>query len=135
MLYRLVYRSRANLPEAEAPAEVARLVARARAANARVGITGALLLADGHFLQAIEGPLDALEALFERICSDFRHREVQLLEFAPAEDRLFSAWAMERVDEEEDVVGRLPLAAAAAAAGEATLELLATQLSSARRAA
>lgn len=128
MLYRLVYRSRANLPEASAEAEVADLVARARAANARIGITGALLHVDGQFLQAIEGPLEAVEALFEKICSDLRHRDVQLLELAPAEERLFGAWAMEQVGRHEDVVDRLPLSAGTAATSDATLALLRAQL-------
>jgi hypothetical protein len=135
MLYRLVYRSRSCIPAEDAPVEVDRLLRRAKAANAATGITGALLLADGHFLQAIEGPLEAVEALFERICSDFRHRDVQLLDFAPAEDRLFRDWAMEQVEAEVDLVARLPLATGAAATGEATLQLLMAQLPPRSRAA
>lgn len=134
MLYRLVYRSRCALPAESQSEAVAALVARAKAANAAIGVTGALLLAEGMFLQAIEGPLVAIEALFERICSDLRHRDVQLLEFAPAETRLFADWSMELVEPDADALTRLPLAASTAT-GEATLELLKAQLPKLRPAA
>lgn len=135
MLYRLVYRSQSNLPADSADAEVEALVVRAKLANAAQGITGALLLVDGHFLQAIEGPLDALETLFERICSDLRHRDVQLLELAPAEERMFGAWAMEQVEAGDDVLARLPLADGMSLTSEATLALLRAQLPRIPRAA
>ncbi len=134
MLYRLVYRSRHALAAETASRELDELVTRARAANARAGITGALLLADGHFLQAIEGPLEPLEALFERICTDFRHRDVQLLEFGPVEERLFAGWAMEAAEVGAELVARLPLAAGGAASGALTLELLRSQVEASRAA-
>ncbi len=135
MLHRLVYRSRSTIPPSEAEAETARILARASGANAKRGITGALLLADGQFLQAIEGPLAEVEALFERICSDLRHRDVQLLEFAPAEDRLFAGWAMERIDHEDELLSRLPLADGEGAPAEPMLAPLAAQLAAGRTSA
>jgi hypothetical protein len=96
MLYRLVYRSESAADLSAA--EISTLVRRAAEANGRLGVTGALLHADGQFIQALEGPADAVEALFERICADLRHRRVQLLEWVPVSDRSFAAWGMLEVE-------------------------------------
>jgi hypothetical protein len=49
------------------------------------------------FIQVLEGPVDAVEATFERICGDLRHRSVRLLELAVAEERVFGDWAMVQI--------------------------------------
>ena len=95
-LHRLLYRSDAAL--AGSPDRSAQLlqaiVENARISNKASGLTGALMLSSGVFLQALEGPLDALERTFERICRDLRHRRVRLLEFGMADERVFGAWTM-----------------------------------------
>lgn len=95
-LHRLLYRSQCAIPGAPADVEAAvlRLVEAAKAANETCGLTGALLFADGAFVQAIEGPLAAVEATFERICGDRRHAHVQLIDFTTAEERSFAEWPM-----------------------------------------
>lgn len=66
----------------------------ARAKNAELDITGALLYSGGYFSQVIEGPMDPLEELFEVIQNDPRHSEVKVLHFNPVEARYFSDWSM-----------------------------------------
>lgn len=95
-LHRLLYRS---LPEimgsqGEVAAEVARIVEASRETNAREGVSGALLVAPGVFMQVIEGPLPAVERTFERICGDIRHRHVQLIDFTCVEQRSFPEWPL-----------------------------------------
>jgi hypothetical protein len=95
-VYRLVYYSR-NLVAADAPAFAANvevILAKSRANNARDGITGALMFNAGCFAQVLEGPLDQVEATFERIQQDERHGEVSLLALEPIETRSFPNWAM-----------------------------------------
>lgn len=95
-LYRLLYRSHCafdGAPE-EVEAKVVAMVESARPANERSGVTGALLFAADVFVQAIEGPLDAVEETFERICADMRHRDLQLIDFTAAETRAFEEWSM-----------------------------------------
>lgn len=95
-IYRLVYYSR-NLIDTRTidfEAQVAQILERSRENNARDDITGALLFNGGCFAQVLEGPLDNVEAAFERIQQDERHGEVSLLTLEPIAARSFPNWAM-----------------------------------------
>jgi len=83
-LYRLVYYS-SNVDE---------ILAKSRVNNLRDEITGALLFNAGCFAQVLEGPLERVEAAFERIQQDERHGEVSLLAVDPISHRYFPNWAM-----------------------------------------
>ncbi|MGK6325395.1 BLUF domain-containing protein [Sphingomonas sp. DT-51] len=95
-IYRLVYYSRNHLVgEGDAfAAELARILAKSQANNARDGITGALMFNAGCFAQVLEGPLEQVEAAFERIQQDERHGEVSLLTLGGIDARSFPNWAM-----------------------------------------
>ena len=99
LIHRLLYRSEAAFvgSPGDVDRQIVAIVDAAHVANTRVGVTGALLFTSGVFIQALEGPLAAVEATFERICGDLRHRRVRLLEFVVAEDRVFGEWAMVEV--------------------------------------
>jgi hypothetical protein len=75
-------------------AELDELVAGSRRRNAAAGITGLLLYADGSVLQALEGPEDAVSALFGRIGRDPRHRGVSAILRRPLSRRIFADWTM-----------------------------------------
>lgn len=95
-IYRLVYYSQNHLLAEETSffAEVEAILAKSRANNNRDGITGALMFNAGCFAQVLEGPLEQVEAAFERIQQDERHGEVSLLTLEPIETRSFPNWAM-----------------------------------------
>ena len=95
-LYRVVYCSRNCLSGAAQTyaAEIEAILAKSRVNNARDGITGGLLFNDGCFAQVLEGPVDAVEATFERIQCDDRHGEVTMIEAGPILARDFPAWSM-----------------------------------------
>lgn len=81
--------------------EIDRLVARSADANFRLGITGALVVAGNVFFQIIEGPPEAIDALYAKIQADPRHTDVVCVkEDTNAEVRLFPHWAMRRVHRE-----------------------------------
>ncbi|MBW6425422.1 BLUF domain-containing protein [Rhizobium sp. XQZ8] len=61
----------------------------------------------GYFGQVLEGSQAAIEATFERIQQDLPLGEVTLLEFAPAEARIFDSWAMAYVGEPSDLFAGL----------------------------
>jgi hypothetical protein len=67
---------------------------QARAANAVDGITGLLLYHDGHFVQALEGPEDAVRDLYDRIRRDARHRDVVMMFEQTIARREFADWSM-----------------------------------------
>jgi hypothetical protein len=94
-LFRLVYCSRNTLGSADDPAShIDQILATSRINNAAAGITGALHYSEGCFAQALEGPLPAVQATFERIQRDWRHTEVVVLQAGRLDRRLFGAWSM-----------------------------------------
>ncbi|OJU10320.1 MAG: blue light sensor protein [Caulobacterales bacterium 68-7] len=95
-LSRLVYYSRNRIardPDALA-VEIRQILAASRTNNARVGVTGALMFNAGCFGQVLEGPQDAVEAVFERIQKDLRHGEVSLLDVRTVDAPTFPSWSM-----------------------------------------
>ncbi|MFN7026981.1 MAG: BLUF domain-containing protein [Pseudorhizobium sp.] len=102
-LYRLLYRSDIVLSGPDFDDQIDRIVHASARANADAGLSGALFAAGGVFIQALEGPLPALEAKFEQICSDLRHQHVRLIEIAAVEERTFAEWPMVRLSHAPDV--------------------------------
>jgi hypothetical protein len=62
--------------------------------NLQNGITGMLLYAEGHFIQALEGDEPWVLETFQRIWEDERHRYVTLVHADPVDHRCFARWSM-----------------------------------------
>ena len=62
--------------------------------NAAAGISGLLVAGGRRFLQALEGPREAVEATYERIKSDPRHFACVELARRTIESPEFGPWAM-----------------------------------------
>jgi hypothetical protein len=91
-LISLIYLSAATVPF---PSEdLAELLAKSRANNAELGITGMLLFKDGYFLQLLEGDSESVRALYRRIVRDPRHRKAVVLSQATLTERDFPDWSM-----------------------------------------
>jgi len=86
----LTYQSRAVQPPSEG--ELDALVARARARNHSLGVTGLLLYEDGRYLQTLEGPPEGLSQVWSSIRQDERHSDIELLTEHLVSSRLFSEW-------------------------------------------
>ena len=96
MLVRLMYASRAATTlDHEALGAILR---RSRAANPELGITGVLCFSHGIFLQVLEGGRSAVNRLYNRIATDARHSQVELLSYEEIEERRFSSWSMGQAD-------------------------------------
>ncbi len=95
-IYRIVYCSRNALRNSgdEQLKEVRKILFTSRKNNSACGITGALLFNSDCFAQVLEGPLEAVEATFERIQRDLRHEDVVVLETCYAAVRDFPDWSM-----------------------------------------
>lgn len=103
--YRLIYRSHSLLPPTETVGGqpgLADILRVARAKNAALGVTGALMLYDDWFAQVLEGPKDVVESLFARIRTDPRHEAVRLDHADGVAKRLFEKWAMAVVAEHHE---------------------------------
>jgi hypothetical protein len=74
--------------------ELKRLLEVSRRKNAPLGITGLLLYRDGHFLQYLEGPIDAVQATYDRIRTDKRHELPRIVASGSLRGRIFPEWWM-----------------------------------------
>lgn len=92
MLIRLTYASRTK--GVLGPADVKDIIRTSQSNNAKVDVTGALLLVDGVFLQCLEGSVASVNALYHRIALDPRHQQTSILAFSEIDRRLFGGWSM-----------------------------------------
>ena len=94
-LVRLIYASRWNVPEGRVlDEEVRKIVIASMNNNRLVNVTGLLLVHDGWFVQALEGPAQAVRDTYQRVAKDPRHSDVSLIDAAPAKARAFRDWNM-----------------------------------------
>ncbi len=91
MQKRIIYSSQ---PFGFDAAMLAGILSQARRNNALSQITGALICRQDIYLQLIEGPVTAIDGLFDQIRVDDRHTKVQLQLQEEACERLFPAWSM-----------------------------------------
>lgn len=94
---RLIYRSTATA-EVVSNATIRDIAEKAAVANREHGITGLLVLTGRTFVQVLEGPCTAVNALYARIIADKRHREVELVAFEQIDSACFDDWGMRLVD-------------------------------------
>ena len=94
-LFRLVYASRAVLPELPRfEALVEEVLKVSQRNNARNNLTGLLIADKGWFVQVLEGPRRRVSRTFGDIGRDLRHVQIEMLAAGPAETRLFGDWSM-----------------------------------------
>jgi hypothetical protein len=86
-LISLVYLSQAVVPFSKR--DLADLLAKSRANNSTLGVTGMLLYKQGNFLQVLEGEREKVLALYQKIVKDFRHRRVTSLSSGKISQRDF----------------------------------------------
>ncbi len=92
MLVQLTYASRtAGILAAN---DVKDILAASRRNNVLVGVTGALCLSNGIFLQQLEGDNIEVNALYHRLLRDERHRDPAILDFSEITQRRFGSWSM-----------------------------------------
>lgn len=91
-MIRLLYISTAR--QRFTPAELDAVLRISRRNNSAVGVTGLLIAGGRRFLQALEGPEEAVQATFDRISRDPRHFAVVKLARESIAERQFGAWAM-----------------------------------------
>ena len=95
--FRLIYRSRSRISPQDRSTALADIFGVARSNNKKAGVTGALLVTDHWFVQALEGDEPVVQKLYAHIRDDARHDEVTVIESAAVEERVFSRWAMAEV--------------------------------------
>ncbi|MBL8650862.1 MAG: BLUF domain-containing protein [Sphingopyxis sp.] len=76
------------------PPDIAAMVERAQANNARDGLTGALIYNGQNFMQLLEGPVARVEACLARIRGDLRHNGMIEIRRRLVEERDFAEFSM-----------------------------------------
>ena len=66
--------------------------------NRKLNISGLLILSGNQFLQVLEGPVQEVNDLFQKICRDERHTRIHLLSYELIRLRQFDTWSMRLVD-------------------------------------
>ena len=92
MLVQLTYASRTSRDIT--PEDLRDILIASERNNSRVGVTGALCLANNIFLQQLEGDRAEVNKLYHHILADPRHREPAVLDFAEINSRRFTTWSM-----------------------------------------
>lgn len=96
MLVRLLYASRAAEPVTHDLIEA--ILQSSRKHNPASGITGVLCYGGEVYMQVLEGGRDAVNALYNKIVRDERHRDIALLHYQEVAERKFSGWTMGQVN-------------------------------------
>ena len=104
-VFRLIYHSRSRIEAADRKHQLGEIFSVARSSNKKLGVTGALLITDDEFVQALEGPESVVRELYTKIGKDKRHEHIELLESGDVSGRVFARWAMAKVaaDGEPDI--------------------------------
>jgi hypothetical protein len=74
--------------------ELFELLRQARKRNASMDVTGLLMYRSGNFIQALEGPKDAVKLIYRSILADRRHKDCTELERREVRHRSFPGWSM-----------------------------------------
>jgi len=91
-MYQLIYTSQATVPFTEAM--LLELLKQAQQWNEQVGITGVLLYNEQHFVQVLEGSVEAVGDLYGKLLRDVRHYNVMRLASGRIAARRFGDWTM-----------------------------------------
>ncbi|HBX56873.1 BLUF domain-containing protein [Pseudomonas sp. UBA2684] len=92
MLVRLTYASRASH---SVSAELIReILDSSQRNNPAHGLTGILCCNADVFLQALEGPRAAVNALYNRLAEDTRHKDLTILAYEEINARHYGNWSM-----------------------------------------
>ena len=70
------------------------IIASSQVNNAKQFITGCLFFNQNHIIQYLEGGASQVNRLYNRIVTDKRHTEVQLMDYSWISKRLFAGWSM-----------------------------------------
>ena len=95
-LFRVIYCSRNRIrgSAVDIETEIRKILHTSRANNAALSVTGALRYNSGNFAQVLEGPVEAVGKIFEKIQRDLRHSEVTVVENGLTGERYFANWSM-----------------------------------------
>lgn len=105
-LHRLIYCSRQLLTPGDEDDQLGAIIRASIRKNREASLTGLLLFHGDFFVQALEGPAEAVLTTYGRLANDPRHEATKILAAGPAPAREFSNWNMcaRRITPEDDAI-------------------------------
>jgi len=96
MLHRMVLTARSTIDTGPAAltGPFGSVLASCMRSSVSENVTGGLVVEAGLFLKVLEGANDALCVYHNRVVSDGRLQDLQVLEFVPVLDREYATWAI-----------------------------------------
>jgi hypothetical protein len=94
MLRSILYMSDSMVGIASGNTQIEEMVRLSRIWNSSVGITGALVFTERHFVQFFEGPPAWVDDLLGKLHNDKRHSRIRVIEDAGADVRQFEDWSL-----------------------------------------
>ena len=91
-MYSILYKSIGN-PDFDS-ARIFKMLLKAKKYNREKKISGCIIFFNGTFLQLLEGDEEEVKALFDRIKSDERHHDVEIIIQKTGIGRLWEDWSM-----------------------------------------
>lgn len=92
MLTTLIYRSRSLQKFSQT--DIEKLSAKAFSNNVKLNVTGILLFDGEYFLQVLEGPSEAVSAIFKKLSTDPRHSNIVTMLHGKEGKHRFGSWGM-----------------------------------------
>lgn len=102
-MHHFCYASQSTSDKSNLLDDLTDILAEARDFNYRHDITGALYFADGYFFQCLEGKLEHLNGLFEKLSKDPRHENIKRFEMRPLEQINFAGWSMKYISRRDEI--------------------------------
>lgn len=96
-LYQLVYISRITSTGLAGPSTLNDISESSIERNQADNVTGILCYGNGCFLQCVEGSEQALTNLKNRLLLDDRHKDLEILDFSPIDERRFASWSLRSI--------------------------------------
>lgn len=100
MLVQLTYASR--ISKALASEDIKNILQQSQTNNQADGVTGALCLSNGIFLQILEGDRNTVNSVYHKILQDSRHKDPAILDYREVTARQFSEWSMGLITRTDD---------------------------------
>jgi len=109
-LVRLIYISRSTSDindTVEFEPGIALILAKSRNNNRQNGLGGVLYFGNGCFFQCLEGPAEKVDALYQKLHQDPRHKDLKMLSRQKIERPAFAKWDMKYVKLDSQINGFL----------------------------
>lgn len=102
-MYQFCYASQSTSDKAVLLDDLTNILAEAREFNYRHGLFGVLYFADGYFFQCLEGNLQDLEMLIDKLYTDPRHHHIKRFAMSKITQVSFSDWSMRYISKRDSI--------------------------------